>query len=136
MEQTNGFVGGAVNGAIVGTISAIPGAGPAAGYFANGIGGFAGNMITENLNNLDGANKSQGAIFATSLSTGIGQALVGGAYNHLGIANGISTAAEGGMSYYIWQGFSNLAGFSAGGSVYIGADYASRKMLDNCTTNE
>ena len=51
-------------------------------------------------------------------------------------ANGISTAAEGRMSYYIWQGFSNLAGFSAGGSVYIGADYASRKMLDNCTTNE
>ena len=46
-------MGGAVNGAIVGAATAIPGAGPLTGYIANAAGGFTGNLITEELNNLE-----------------------------------------------------------------------------------
>ena len=132
----NGLVGGAVNGGIVGALTAIPGIGAGMGYIANGIGGFTGSMITENLNNLDGANKSKSEIFFTSVFTAIGQGLVGGANNHLGVANRIDTAQKGGMSYYIWLGLSNLGSFSAGGCIYIGADYAARELLGNCPTSE
>ena len=120
---SNGFVGGAVNGAIVGAATAIPGAGPLTGYIANAAGGFTGNLITEELNNLDGAGKSQTEILATSAFVGAGQMLVGGGCNHLGIANNITS----GMSNYIWQGFSNLIGFSAGTSIYVLSDFATRE---------
>lgn len=67
--------------------------------------------------------------------TGIGQGLVGGANNQLGLANGIDSV-KAGMSYYIWQAFSNLGGFSAGGCVYIVADYASKKIFEGCPASE
>ena len=131
----NGVVGGAVNGGIVGAMTAIPGAGAGMGYIANFAGGFAGNMITEELNNYDGVNKRQEEILFTSAMTGIGQGLVGGANNQLGLANGIDSV-KAGMSYYIWQAFSNLGGFSAGGCVYIVADYASKKIFEGCPASE
>ena len=131
----NGVVGGAVNGGIVGAMTAIPGAGAGMGYIANFAGGFAGNMITEELNNYDGVNKRQEEILFTSAMTGIGQGLVGGANNQLGLANGIDSV-KAGMSYYIWQAFSNFGGVSVGGCVYIVADYASKKIFEGCPASE
>lgn len=129
---------------MIGTVAAIAGVaalsvatgGVAGAILANAAGGFTGNMITESLNNLDGANKSMADIFETSIYVGIGQAVVGGTFNHLGIANQISTATEGGMSYYIFQGFSNLTGFSAGTSIYVISDYASKNNSGGCSTSE
>ena len=85
--------------------------------------------------NYDGVNKRQEEILFTSAMTGIGQGLVGGANNQLGLANGIDSV-KAGMSYYIWQAFSNLGGFSAGGCVYIVADYASKKIFEGCPASE
>ena len=52
--------------------------GPLGGYVSNFVGGFVGNFMTEELNNVDGAGKSQKAILSTSFWAGAGQMAVGG----------------------------------------------------------
>ena len=110
--------------------------GPLGGYVSNFVGGFVGNFMTEELNNVDGAGKSQKAILSTSFWAGAGQMAVGGLCNHLSLGLDLGNDIVGKSAGYFWQGITNSLGISAGLSTYIISDYFSKSIYDNCPTGE
>ena len=111
----NGFVGGSINGALTAAGTCIC---PSAVSVSNFIGGTVGTAITETLNGIDdpeNANSiSKSAIL--SVSAGVTQAAVGKGESLLGNAAGLEAGT---LASGIWNGFSNLLGFSIGDISYI-----------------
>ena len=111
----NGFVGGSINGALTAAGTCIC---PSAVSVSNFIGGTVGTAITETLNGIDdpeNANSiSKSAIL--SVSAGVTQAAVGKGGSLLGNAAGLEAGT---LASGIWNGFSNLLGFSIGDISYI-----------------
>lgn len=111
----NGFVGGSINGALTAAGTCIC---PSAVRVSNFIGGTVGTAITETLNGIDdpeNANSiSKSAIL--SVSAGVTQAAVGKGGSLLGNAAGLEAGT---LASGIWNGFSNLLGFSIGDISYI-----------------
>ena len=111
----NGFVGGSINGALTAAGTCIC---PSAVSVSNFIGGTVGTAITETLNGIDdpeNANSiSKSAIL--SVSAGVTQAAVGRGGSLLGNAAGLEAGT---LASGIWNGFSNLLGFSIGDISYI-----------------
>ena len=126
------FSAGVVNGAICGASIAVPGsaAGIIANYGLNFMGGFTGNFITEELNNLEGKNtKSISDIAITSVGVGTAQTIIGGGMGHITTNLGIQAASEP-ISYYLANAFSNLNGFGAGNSTYVGIDWTLKQSIN------
>ena len=123
----NGFVGGSINGALTAAGTCIW---PSAVGMSNFIGGTVGTAITEGLNALDDPENANSLpkIATLSVATGLAQAGVGKVGNLLGSGAGLKAGT---LANGIWNGFSNLLGFSIGDISYIqtGAAYDSVKEL-------
>ena len=111
----NGFVGGSINGALTAAIVCVK---PADIFLANFVGGSVGTAITEGLNALDDPENANSwpKIAVLSVATGLAQAGVGKVGNLLGSGAGLKAGT---LANGIWNGFSNLLGFSIGDISYI-----------------
>ena len=111
----NGFVGGSINGALTAAIVCVK---PADIFLANFVGGSVGTAITEGLNALDDPENANSLpkIATLSVATGLAQAGVGKVGNLLGSGAGLKAGT---LANGIWNGFSNLLGFSIGDISYI-----------------
>ena len=114
----NGFCGGFANGCITsaGVITGHP-------VLGNFIGGLVGNEITENFNNMDITNpqdqKSQSAIFTTSILMGGIQTIIGGPIGAMGETFGL---AKGTLGYYIAELFGQDLSFMISNGSYLFID--------------
>ena len=91
---------------------------PADIFLANFVGGSVGTAITEGLNALDDPENANSwpKIAVLSVATGLAQAGVGKVGNLLGSGAGLKAGT---LANGIWNGFSNLLGFSIGDISYI-----------------
>jgi RHS repeat-associated protein len=131
----NGAIGGAVNGLITGALS---GDKLLQNSYANFVGGFVGNTVTELLNNKDikdkKKRKSFKAILATSAFVGGAQGILGGSLTTLGLKAIPGDGLYENIAKAVWShGFLQFLGFGSGVPAYVLSDaICKNNMKYNC----